>query len=133
MMGVDIAALMQLSEAKAMPLEDLIKAIEAGIYTAYAETPQPLRYARVHLDRESGEIKILVPTFNELGERLSEEVTSPSFFVTFNNRSIFLAKCRGFVNGLSTPGDVTSRVNGASPMNSAVSSSSEMARDTAVT
>ena len=33
-MGVDIAALMQLSEAKAMPLEDLIKAIEAGIYTA---------------------------------------------------------------------------------------------------
>ena len=79
-MGVDIAALMQLSEAKAMPLEDLIKAIEAGIYTAYAETPQPLRYARVHLDRESGEIKILVPTFNELGERLSEEVTEVEGF-----------------------------------------------------
>jgi len=73
-MGVDITSLVQLAEAKAMPLEQLIQAIEAGILTAYNETPEPNRYARVQLDRESGDIQIYIPTFNELGERVSEDV-----------------------------------------------------------
>ena len=73
-MSVDIPSLVQLTQAKGMPLEDLIRAIEAGILTAYSETPEPNRYARVHLDRETGEIQIFVPTFNELGERISEHV-----------------------------------------------------------
>jgi N utilization substance protein A len=73
-MGVDIAALVQLTDAKAMPLEQLIQAIEAGVLTAYTETPEPNRYARVQLDRETGDIRIYVPTFNELGERISEDV-----------------------------------------------------------
>jgi N utilization substance protein A len=73
-MGVDIASLVQLAEAKAMPLEQLIQAIEAGILAAYNETPEPNRYARVQLDRESGDIQIYIPTFNELGERVSEDV-----------------------------------------------------------
>jgi N utilization substance protein A len=73
-MGVDIASLVQLAEAKAMPLEQLIQAIEAGILTAYNETPEPNRYARVQLDRESGDIQVYIPTFNELGERVSEDV-----------------------------------------------------------
>jgi N utilization substance protein A len=73
-MGVDIPALVQLTDAKGMPLEQLIQTIEAGVLTAYTETPEPNRYARVHLDRETGDIKIFVPTFNELGERISESV-----------------------------------------------------------
>jgi N utilization substance protein A len=73
-MGVDIASLVQLAEAKAMPLEQLIQAIEAGILAAYNETPEPNRYARVQLDREIGDIQIYIPTFNELGERVSEDV-----------------------------------------------------------
>ncbi len=73
-MGVDIAALVQLTDAKGMPLEQLIQAIEAGVLTAYTETPEPNRYARVQLDRETGDIHIYVPTFNELGERVSEDV-----------------------------------------------------------
>jgi N utilization substance protein A len=73
-MGVDIAALVQLTDAKGMPLEQLIQAIEAGVLTAYTETPEPNRYARVQLDRETGDIQIYVPTFNELGERVSEDV-----------------------------------------------------------
>jgi N utilization substance protein A len=73
-MGVDIPSLVQLAEAKAMPLEQLIQAIEAGVLTAYNETPEPNRYARVQLDRENGDIQIYVPTFNELGERVSEDV-----------------------------------------------------------
>jgi N utilization substance protein A len=73
-MGVDIEALKQLTDAKAMPLEQLIQAIEAGVLTAYAETLEPNRYARVQLDRETGDIAIFVPEFNELGERVAEKV-----------------------------------------------------------
>jgi len=73
-MGVDIPALVQLTEAKGMPLEQLIQMIEAAVLTVYTETPEPNRYARVQLDRETGDIQIIVPTFNELGERISEDV-----------------------------------------------------------
>ena len=73
-MGVDIEALKQLTDAKAMPLEQLIQAIEAGVLTAYSETLEPNRYARVQLDRETGDIAIFVPEFNELGERVAEKV-----------------------------------------------------------
>lgn len=73
-MGVDIAALKQLTDAKGMPLEQLIQAIEAGVLTAYSETLEPNRYARVQLDRETGSIAIFVPEFNELGERTAEKV-----------------------------------------------------------
>ena len=73
-MGVDIEALKQLTDAKGMPLEQLIQAIEAGVLTAYSETLEPNRYARVQLDRETGEIAIFIPEFNELGERVAENV-----------------------------------------------------------
>ena len=73
-MSVDIPSLVQLTEAKGMPLEQLIQAIEAAVLTAYNETPEPNRYARVQLDRETGVINIHVPTFNELGERVSEDI-----------------------------------------------------------
>ena len=73
-MGVDIPALVLLTDAKCMPLEQLIQMIEAEILTAYTETPEANRYARVQLDRETGDIAIYVPTFNELGERVSEDV-----------------------------------------------------------
>jgi N utilization substance protein A len=73
-MSVDIPSLVQLTEAKGMPLEQLIQAIEAAVLTEYTETPEPNRYARVQLDRETGVINIFVPTFNELGERVSEDI-----------------------------------------------------------
>jgi len=73
-MIVDIPSLVQLTDAKGMPLEQLIQAIEAGVLTAYNELPEPHRYARVQLDRETGDIQIYIPEFNELGERVSESV-----------------------------------------------------------
>ena len=73
-MGVDIPSLVLLTDAKGMPIEQLIQAIEAAVLTAYTETPEPNRYARVQLDRETGDIQIFVPTFNELGERVSEDL-----------------------------------------------------------
>jgi N utilization substance protein A len=73
-MGVDIPALVLLTDAKGMPLEQLIQMIEAEILAAYTETPEPNRYARVQLDRETGDIALYVPAFNELGERVSEDI-----------------------------------------------------------
>lgn len=71
-MGVDISALVQLTEAKGMPIEQLISTIESAILASYNELPEHNRYARVELDRETGDIRLIVPTFNELGERISE-------------------------------------------------------------
>jgi N utilization substance protein A len=63
-----------------MPLEPLIQAIEAGVLTAYGETQEPNRYAQARLNRETGEIQIFIPVFNELGERIGEEIDSPEGF-----------------------------------------------------
>ncbi len=79
-MGVDIPSLVLLTEAKGMPIEQLIQAIEVAVLSNYAETPEAHRYARVQLDRESGAIQIFVPTFNELGERVSEDVLAVEGF-----------------------------------------------------
>ena len=79
-MHVDMAALVNLTTEKAMPLEPLIQAIEAGVLSAYAETQNPNRYAQARLNRETGEIQIFIPIFNELGERIGEEVDSPEGF-----------------------------------------------------
>jgi transcription termination/antitermination protein NusA len=77
---VDVDALIALATHKQMPLEDLITEIEAGVLTAYYETDAPKRQARASIDRETGEIIIWVPTFNELGERISEDRDEPEGF-----------------------------------------------------
>jgi N utilization substance protein A len=79
-MHVDMAALVHLTNEKAIPLEPLVQAIEAGVLTAYGETQEPNRYAQARLNRETGEIQIFIPVFNELGERVSEEIDSPEGF-----------------------------------------------------
>ena len=79
-MHVDMAALHLLATEKAMPIEPLIRAIEAGVLTAYNEGAEPNRYAQARLDRETGKISIIVPTFNEMGERIAEEDGSPEGF-----------------------------------------------------
>ena len=79
-MHVDMAALHVLATEKAMPIEPLIRAIEAGVLTAYNEGAEPNRYAQARLDREGGKISIIVPTFNEMGERIAEEDGSPEGF-----------------------------------------------------
>jgi N utilization substance protein A len=79
-MHVDMTALVHLTTEKAMPLEPLIQAIEAGVLAAYGETQEPNLYAQARLNRETGEIQIFIPVFNELGERISEEVVSPEGF-----------------------------------------------------
>ena len=79
-MHVDMDALAALTTEKEMSLEQLIQAIEAGVLTAYNEGAEPNRYAQAKLNRETGEIQIIIPVFNELGERISEDIDAPEGF-----------------------------------------------------
>ena len=72
-MSVDMAALHELTQAKAIPLDALIHEIELAIIEAYKETPEPKRQAWARLDKETGEIKIIYPTFDEEGNRNGED------------------------------------------------------------
>jgi N utilization substance protein A len=111
-MHVDMPSLLQLVAAKEMPLEPLIQAIEAGVLTAYNETPEPNRYARTQLNRETGDIEIYVPTFNELGERISEspiEVEGFSKIATSTARQVIKHAMRA-TNDAEIVGEFTASV-----------------------
>jgi transcription termination/antitermination protein NusA len=70
-MNVEMDALVALTNEKGMSLEQLIQAIEVGVLTAYNQGHEPNRYAQARLNRETGEIQIIIPTFNELGEKIA--------------------------------------------------------------
>ncbi len=79
-MNVDMKALTSLTIEREISLERLISAIEAAVLTAYEHMPEAQPHAYAHLDRESGEIKILVPIFGSDGEKIEEIVDSPEGF-----------------------------------------------------
>jgi N utilization substance protein A len=111
-MHVEMSALVALTTEKEIPLEQLIQAIEIGVLTAYNQTEEAKRHARAHLDRESGEISILVPQFNELGERIGEELDVPDGFsrvATSTARQIIKLKMRE-TNDASIVGEFTGNV-----------------------
>jgi len=60
-MHVEMDALIHLTNEKDMPLEQLIQAIEVGVLTAYNQSHEPKRHAHAKLNRETGEIQILIP------------------------------------------------------------------------
>ena len=111
-MHVEMSALVALTTEKEIPLEQLIQAIEIGVLTAYNQTEGAKRHARAHLDRESGEISILVPQFNELGERIGDEPDVPDGFsrvATSTARQIIKLKMRE-TNDASIVGEFTGNV-----------------------
>jgi len=96
-MHVEMAALTALTAEKEISFEQLVSAIEIGVLTAYNQIPEAKRHARAFLDRETGEIQILVPIFNELGEKVSEERDEPEGFTriaTSTARQVIKMKMR---------------------------------------
>lgn len=96
-MHVEIAALTALTSEKEISFEQLVSAIEIGVLTAYNQIPEAKRHARAYLDRQTGEIQILVPQFNELGEKVSEERDEPEGFTriaTSTARQVIKMKMR---------------------------------------
>lgn len=111
-MHVEMSALVALTNEKDIPLEQLIQAIEVGVLTAYNQTHEPKRHAHAKLNRETGEIQILIPTFNELGEKVSEEIDSPEGFsriATSTARQIIKQQMRA-TNDAEIVGEFTTSV-----------------------
>ncbi len=107
-----MSALLALTTEKGIPLEQLIQAIEIGVLTAYNQTDEAKRHARAHLDRETGEIQILIPQFNELGEKVGDEADMPDGFsrmATSTARQIIKLKMRE-TNDASIVGEFTGNV-----------------------
>lgn len=111
-MHVEISALIALTTEKGIPFEQLIQAIEVGVLTAYNQSEDAKRHARAFLDRESGEIEILIPQFNELGEKIGDEPDMPAGFsrvATSTARQIIKLKMRE-TNDASIVGEFTGNV-----------------------
>ena len=111
-MHVEMSALIALTTEKGIPLEQLIQGIEVGVLTAYNQTDEAKRHARAYLDRESGEISILVPQFNEIGEKIGDEPDMPEGFsrvATSTARQIIKLKMRE-TNDASIVGEFTANV-----------------------
>lgn len=79
-MHVEMDALKLLTDEKGISLEKLITAIELGVLTAYNQGHEVRQHAFARLNRETGEIQILIPQYNELGERITEEHHEPEGF-----------------------------------------------------
>ena len=111
-MHVDMKALAALSIEREMPLDRLILAIEAAVLTAYIHTPDSQSHCVAHLDRESGEIKIMASTFGEDGEKIEEEIASPDGFsriATSTARQVIKLKMRE-ANDAEIVGEFTASV-----------------------
>ena len=111
-MHVEMSALVEMTTQKEIALEQLIYAIEIGVLTAYNQSDESKRHARAVLDRESGEISILVPEFNELGEKIGDVIDMPAGFsriATSTARQIIKLKMRE-TNDASIVGEFTGNV-----------------------
>ena len=96
-MHVDMKALISLTTERDIPLDRLITGIEIAVKAAYVSTDDAKPYAHAKLDRETGEIRILVPIFGEDGEKIDEIVDEPTGFsrvATSTARQIIKEKMR---------------------------------------
>ena len=96
-MHVDMKALISLTAERDIPLDRLITAIEIAVKAAYVSTDEAKPYAHAKLDRDTGEIRILVPIFGEDGEKIDEIVDEPTGFsrvATSTARQIIKEKMR---------------------------------------
>ena len=73
-MNVDMKVLEALTIERDIPLERLISAIEVAVKIAYSEMEGAQPYAYAKLDRQSGEIRIIVPELGPDGEKIGERV-----------------------------------------------------------
>ena len=90
-------ALISLTTERDIPLDRLITAIEIAVKAAYVSTDEAKPYAHAKLDRETGEIRILVPIFGDDGEKIDEIVDEPTGFsrvATSTARQIIKEKMR---------------------------------------
>jgi N utilization substance protein A len=86
-MEIDLAVLRLMEREREIPFDELIRIIEAAVLTAYLKhTDQPEHAPagaprpRVHIDRKTGRVTVLVPELDENGEPIGESEDEPHDF-----------------------------------------------------
>ena len=86
-MEIDLAVLRLMEREREIPFDELLRIIEAAVLTAYLKhTEQPEHPApgtprpRVHIDRKTGRVTVLVPELDENGEQIGESEDEPHDF-----------------------------------------------------
>jgi N utilization substance protein A len=86
-MEIDLAVLRLMEREREIPFDELLRIIEAAVLTAYLKhTGQPEHPApgtarpRVHIDRKTGRVTVLVPELDESGEQIGESEDEPHDF-----------------------------------------------------
>ena len=79
-MSVDVSALIALTVERAIPLEKMISAIENAVTEKYLELEVAKPQGRAVLNRDTGDIKIHVPIFDEEGIYKETVTDSPEGF-----------------------------------------------------
>ncbi len=86
-MEIDLAVLRLMEREREIPFDELLRIIEAAVLTAYLKhTDQPEHPApgtprpRVHIDRKTGGVTVLVPELDENGEQIGESEDEPHDF-----------------------------------------------------
>ena len=79
-MKIDMAILRSLEREKQIPFDQVVRAIETALLTAYRHTEGAQPQARVELDRGTGEVAVLAQVTGEDGEVVREYDDTPEDF-----------------------------------------------------
>ena len=79
-MKIDMAILRSLEREKQIPFDQVVRAIETALLTAYRHTEGAQPHARVELDRGTGEVAVLAQVTGEDGEVVREYDDTPEDF-----------------------------------------------------
>ena len=79
-MKIDMSVLRSLEREKEIPFDQVVKAIETALLTAYRHTEGAQPHARVELDRGTGEVAVLAQETGEDGSVLREYDDTPEDF-----------------------------------------------------
>ncbi|MDR1213241.1 MAG: transcription termination factor NusA [Propionibacteriaceae bacterium] len=79
-MDIDLSALRQLEQDRAIKADVVIAAIEDAMLSAYERTPGYVPDARVVLDRKSGRVSVLAPELDQDGNQVGEFDDTPDHF-----------------------------------------------------
>lgn len=79
-MDIDMSALRTLERDKEIPMDVLVRALEDALLNAYEKSANPVKGARVVLDRKTGRVTVWSPEVDDEGQVVGEYEDTPEGF-----------------------------------------------------
>jgi N utilization substance protein A len=79
-MDIDMAALRQLSQDRELSFDLLVGALQDALVNAYLRTKGSVEGARAEIDKKTGAARIIVPEYDEAGQKIGEYDDTPTGF-----------------------------------------------------